>query len=299
MRVYTYRPEEVAHLMQTGPIGLRFAGATAVDSPAEADVIASPVPLLDLPDRAAMERLPHFAQYEDRHVFLDISDCKHTYAGTRALLIRCDLTQSLRRVDPRSLAWMWPTEDWAQIGDTLSLPLGGCPFDATFHGWLSTDTRSNAVKSCTAVLGSRFDSSGYMGFFGHQTAAEMSRRRSCYATSLRRSRLAICPESDPGVIPYRFFEALAAARPPLLFSTGYVLPWDDEIPWHDIAFLFESRDALRAGEIVAHILRTYSDAELQARGRLGREWWQQRIAGTEWDRLFTLAVEREFGLRHA
>jgi hypothetical protein len=299
MRVYTYSDAEIANAGIDAPtrFDLRLAGAVPTVNLAEADVFVSSVLLANLADRAAMARLPHFVAHEKRHVFLDMTDLKYEYGGTTALLLRCCLNQTMLEDDPRSLAWPWPVEDWGEQGQVLPPPADGFRYDATFHGWLSTNTRRNVVNSCCKALGARFYVAAYAEHFGQVDDREAARRRAAYATSLRDARLSLCPESDPGVLPYRFYEALAAGRPPVLFSTGYVLPWADEIPWADIAFMYPEAEAVRAGEIVRDILRRHNDDDLRERGRLGREWWIRRLDRRGWNEQFALTVQRDFTAR--
>ena len=299
MRVYTYSDAEVAGagIVATTSFAMRLDGAVPTTIPAEADVFVSPVLLANLGDRATMARLPHFIAHEARHVFLDMTDLKHDYSGTSALLLRCCLNQLMLEDDPHSLAWPWPVEDFGEQGQVLPAPAGGFRHDATFHGWRSSNPRRDAVNSCREVLGGRFDVAEHAEHFGQVDDREAERRYTAYVESLRGARLSLCPESDPGVLPYRFYEALTAGRPPVLFSTGYVLPWADEVPWADIAFMYPEADACHAGEIIKDILRRHNDDDLRARGLLGREWWCRRLDRGQWDVLFALAVRRDFTQR--
>jgi glycosyltransferase involved in cell wall biosynthesis len=298
MKVYTYSDAEVAGAGIAVPTSfdLRLAGTVPTTNPADADVFVSSVLLANLLDRAAMARLPHFAAHEARHVFLDMTDLKYEY-GSTALLIRCCLNQLMLEDDLRSLAWPWPVEDFGEQGQVLPVPAGGFHYDATFHGWRSSNPRRDAVNSCRTVLGDRFDVAEHAEHFGQVDDCEAAVRRAAYVASLRDARLSLCPESDQGVLPYRFYEALSAGRPPVLFSTGYVLPWADEIPWVDIAFIYPEADASRAGEIIEDVLHQHNDDDLRARGQLGREWWRRRLDRSQWDMLFTLAVQRDFTRR--
>lgn len=286
MKVYTYKPEEVRHIHPTDYSPIRLAGAVEV-TPDEAEIFISPVSLHNFNSREVLKRLHYFKEYEHRHVFFCCAE-HDVFFNTEAILIRCDARTWMYSADPNTISWPWPVEDWGDDGSVLGHE--DIRYDASFHGWLSNDTRKQALTSCQKTLGKRFDGTGYRDFYGYvhrDRPEEAQRRKDAYRASLRSSLLTITPESRSGVLPYRFFEGLVMGRPPVLFSTNYVLPFADRIPWDEFVFLHEAKDAKHAGEIVAKIVKELGAADILRRGRAARFHWEKYLDSRVWSDRFS------------
>ena len=92
---------------------------------------------------------------------------------------------------------------------------------------------------------------------------------------MKNSRTLLCPQSTQGVFPYRFYEAISAARIPILFCTGYNLPFQNEIDWDKFTVRFDAEQASNAGPLIKKFLENISDEELIERGKYGRQCWLQ------------------------
>lgn len=293
LKVYYYRDDEVDHITSNRS-GLRLESTETipvqiVQAVDEADLIVSPVALQELPDQRHFYQLPHYAGREARHVFYDCSDYEYTYGGTTSILVRCNLRGWMRNTDPHSISWPWPVEDWGH----LPVPDGGLRYDVSFHGWVSSHTRKHAAESCRTAFREKADIVGYKDFYGYvhrDNPGEAERRRQAYIASAAASRLLLCPESIPGVFPYRFYEALMFGRPPILLSSDYVLPITYAVDWPDIAFCHGSNQARHAPDIVRDILARYSEAEILAMGARGRAAWERWLYRDRWNTLFTDAI---------
>lgn len=227
---------------------------------------------------------------ESKHVFFDVSDYEQVY-NKPCLFIRCNTRQWYLKTDPNTISWPWPVEDFAECVD---VPSGGFKFDVSFQGWLSSDARIRSVDAVKSLGRLKFDFAGYSDFCGYiYDTPEGIRRRAEFRRSMRESRIALCPESIPGVFPYRFFEAMSAARVPLLVGSGYVLPMAELIPYDD--FTIQCADPSFAGNAAQKFIECNSDAELVRKGLLAREYWLRFLNRDDWPRTMAEAVRRKVG----
>lgn len=295
MRAYTYKPEQVG--LAAWPSGeLRLAGFEPVDDPLAADVFVCPGPL-SLANNIGLGLFPFMAGNEDRHVFLDVSDDFTEAIGTRCILIRCNMRVGMLGGDPNSIAWAWPVEDFEEC---IELPAGGFKYDVTFQGWLSTETRISAAASCRDSGTITSDIATYSDFTGYiYHEPEGIRRRAEFRRSMRESRVALCPESIPGVLPYRFFEAMSAARVPVLVGSDYVLPFADQIPYNEFCLFIDRPDAAGSDSAIREFLDVRSDVEIIQAGRKARRFWSRFLNREDWPQTMADAVGnkmREAGL---
>lgn len=289
MRVFTYSPQDLG--LDRWPEGeLRLEGSIPVTDPSEADVFICPAPL-SLAHTYGLDRLPFMKDREDRHVFLDVSDHFTDAIGKRCLFIRCNMRSWMKEKDPNSIAFAWPVEDYAEC---VEVPEGGFKYDVSFHGWLSTDTRIQSSNACLGNRSLNCDIRQYSDFTGYiYFEPEGIRRRAEFRRSMRESRVCLCPESIPGVLPYRFFEAMSAGRVPVLVSSDYVLPFADEIPYDDFMLEIDRDNSTNVGLFIRQFLDRTPDDELVRMGRLARMHWLESLNSADWPRMMTYAVERK------
>lgn len=292
MQQYIYKPSECG--LADWPSGtLRLQGIDVTENPAEADLFTVPGALTHLfKNTAALERLPHFKGNEEKHVFFDCSDHEPLY-GKPSLFIRCNTRDWYLAKDPNTISWPWPVEDYSEC---IGVPEGGFKYDVSFQGWEWSDARKASLKSCRENDALKCDFSAYTDFFGYlkPTDPEFHRRRAEFRRSMKESRVALCPESIPGVFPYRFFEAMSAGRVPLLVGSGYVLPFADEIPYDDFIFTLPSDKASQAGDLIRNlVLATRIDAQLVQMGRMARQYWEEFLDSRRWPELMAYAVKRK------
>lgn len=287
MKQYIYPPAVVG--LTDWPSGtLRLDGIDVTTEPAQADLFVIPGALTQLfPNREALERLPYFRDHESRHVAFDCSDNEPLYK-TSAILIRCNTRKWYLEKDPRTISWPWPVEDYSEC---IDVPAGGFRFDVSFQAWLSSDCRKLSAQSCRDTAGLVLDFATYSDFTGYIFhEPEGVRRRAEFRRSMRESRIALCPESIPGVFPYRFFEAMSAGRVPLLIGNNFVFPWADDIPYS--SFSLHIMSANRAGPAALEFIRGHSDSDLIDMGRLGRKYWERFLDSRKWPQLHAEAVRK-------
>lgn len=294
MKQYIYRADECG--FSEWPSGtLRLDGIELTQSPHEADVFVCPGNLSLFQEHGVINqqriyRLPYLRGNEQRHCFLDVSDNFEQPIGMPCLFIKCDTRSWMLPHDPNSIQMAWPVEDFSEC---IPIPPGGFIYDISFHGWLSTTTRELSSQSCIDTR-LRCDMARYTDFTGYiYYEPEGIRRRAAYRHSLNYSRLALCPESIPGVMPYRFYEAMSAGRVPVLVSSDFVLPFDDEIPYHEFIVQIPRHLAAETGGIIANYLGGVSDGQLIEMGKQARKYWEKYLDSRKWPQIMAYAVQKQ------
>lgn len=257
------------------------------EDPYNCDLFVVPCNLKHFPTRESLyKELPYFRGREDQHVIMGLDENTTSY-DLPCIFLRPNLTVEMLARDENSICIPWPVEDLKRI----STPNAG-PHDVSFHGWMSCDVRRRAVKS---VQHSQLKSDiiPYPDFFGHQDIKEREKRRMLYLGSLHQSRVALCPESIPGNIPYRFYEAMSAGRVPVLVSSGYVLPLIGLIDWSCIHEV-NSRDASYCAGLIEAYLAVFRGTNLVNEGHRCRRAWEQCLDPRVWPKSFALAVEHKY-----
>ncbi len=297
MKQYIYKPAD-AGLTHWPPGELRLDGIEITNDPNSADVFVCPgnirifegTPGSGKLDIHKLNRLPYFRGNESRHAFFDCSDNFKAAINLPIMFIRCDVRTWMLPHDPNTLPTPWPVEDFSEC---IYLPPGGFMADLSFHAWLSSDVRRQASAACIENPEIRCDTACYSNFFGHITdKAELDRRRLAFRASMQRSRMALCPESIPGVLPYRFFEAMSAGRVPLLVGSDYVLPFADEIDYSAFTIFCERDDAVNADKLVVKFCGQHNDKEIIEMGQLARAAWVKWLDTSRWAELHAYAVQK-------
>lgn len=280
---------------------LRLDGIDVTADPAEADLFVVPgnLRIFELPgqygvlDHTKLYRLPYLRGNEARTVVFDVSDNFTRPINLPLLFIRCDVRVWMLPYDRNTIQMAWPVADFYEY---LAPPLGGFKYDISFHGWISSDARREAFESCEAAVGLKRDFVGYPHFTGYLDTpgrpeydpVEFARRSREFKRSMQESRIALCPESIPGVLPYRFFEAMSAGRVPLLVGRDYVLPFEDVIPYDD--FTIRCYNPKEAGAMAQ---RLPSDEDLIERGQLARQYWTRYLNRDKWPSMMAWAVRKK------
>jgi hypothetical protein len=300
MLQYIYKPVDAG--LADWPSGtLRLEGIEVTEDPNAADVFVCPgtIRLFEASsgvlDRTKLDRLPHFKGKESRNVFFDVSDNFTKPIDLPILFIRCDVRTWMIAKDPNTIQMGWPVEDYAEC---VAVPEGGFKFDVGFQGWLSSPARTNAVHSIQSRGGISFDYAGYTDFFGYRKPEdpEYTRRRAAFRRSMKESRVSLCPESIPGVLPYRFLEAMSAGRCPVLVGWDYVLPFADEIPYDDFILRCSTADASNVANLIRRFIDKNGDAKLVEMGLKAREYWVKWLNPADWPRTMAYAVAKKIGV---
>lgn len=311
MRQFVYKPDDAG--LAEWPAGtLRLDGIEVTEDPNVADVFVCPGNIrifekeTGVLDMDKLNRLPYFKGNESLHVFFDVSDNFTKPINLPILFIKCDARTWMLKDDPNTIQMAWPVEDYSEC---IPVPEGGFKYDLTFHGWLSgwvdrnglqVSPRKDSTEACKKVSRLTCDIAGYDDFCGYiYYQAEGIRRRSEFRRSMHESRIALCPESIPGVFPYRYFEAMSAGRVPLLVGSDFVYPFTDEIDYGAFTLTCSRDDADKAGEVAAEFLMLHSDEEIVEIGKLARQAWSRWLDSRNWPTLHAAAVLKKLGALQA
>jgi hypothetical protein len=292
VKAYVYSAVEAG--LTAWPSGeLRLEGFETTTNPDDADVFVCPGSLSLFQNQGVIQteqlyRLPYLRGKESRNVFFDVSDNFTKPINLPIQFIRCDVRTWMLPTDPNTISVAWPVENYAEC---VELPEAGFTFDVSFQGWLSTDTRIGSSRSCREHPSLHCDIAEYTDFTGYiYYEPEGIRRRAEFRRSMRESRVCLCPESIPGVLPYRFFEAMSAGRVPVLVSSDYVLPFADKIPYDNFIIRVERNEAATTGSVVASFLERTNDEELVRMGQLARHSFLEWLNRDDWPRTMAFAV---------
>ncbi len=286
VKQYIYKPEQ-AGLVEWPSGTLRLDGIEETSSPEAADVFVVPGNLSLFKNPRELDRLPYMRSKEDRHVLFDCSDNEPLF-DKRCIFIRCNTRDWYLKRDPNTISWSWPVENFEEV---VEIPSNGFRFDVSHQAWMSSQTRIDASKSCRENADLKCDIAEYNDFTGYiYDKPEGIRRRAEFRRSMRESRVALCPESIPGVFPYRFFEAMSAGRVPCLVGSGYVLPWSDRIPYSEFCIFVSSQEASSAGVVLREFIRNTPDEKIIEMGRAARRYWERWLDRDKWTSLMAEAV---------
>lgn len=304
MKQYVYSPEEAQ--FNCWPSGtLRFPDIEVTTNPQEADVFTVPGCLSMFLDngrlrRDWLQRLPYYAGREERHAFMDCSDNFTESLHLPIMFLRCDARTWMLEHDRGTLQCAWPVEDYEEC---VELPTSGFSWDVSGRMWISTDTRDISTQACLDHPGLRPDVVRYNDFTGYlhdretgKWTEEGERRRKFFRQSMKGSRVCLCPESIPGVLPYRFFEAMSAGRVPVLVSSDYVLPFDWLIPYDSFIVRVERHQASETANIIRAFLDRTADDELVRMGLAAREFWLRFLDSRKWPETMSYLVKRHLGV---
>lgn len=292
---YIYKAAECG--LSDWPSGtLRLDGIEVTTDPECADVFVVPGSLALFRNPADLYKLPYFKGHESLHVLMDVSDYEVKYHQP-SLFLRCNLRPVDLEADPGSIQFAWPVEDYESC---VSVPENGFLWDLSFQGWVTShDSRRRSVDSCLAS-GLKCDIKTYTDFTGYlYHTPEGVRRRAEFRRSMRESRICLCPESIDGVFPYRYFEAMSAARVPLLVGSDFVYPFADEVDYKAFTLFCSRADADNAGQVAAEFLRTHSDEQIIEMGKLARQAWCRWMDSRNWPSLHSYAVQKKLGVLQA
>jgi hypothetical protein len=276
-----------------------FNNTVDVTTPKEADFVYLPIPYRDsTPPLLSPLNLQKIIQWlgvdERRVVLFDVADDEMTTTlNPNVMFIRCNVKPFMRREMPRTITWPWPTEV-ESFQECWPIPEGGFKYDVGYHAWTRS---SNVRKACQVSLetnpsGLSTDMACYDNFTGYIYYEEEGiRRRKEFRRSMRESRLSMCPLSIWNVFPYRFTEALAAKRVPVLICDGVEFPWADRIPYDQFMVRLTNDESLNVGPILKNWLSKHSDEEIIKMGELGYSYWNKWLNRDKWADLMPVAIE--------
>ncbi len=278
----------------SGPI--RLTNTEEVPTAKEADAVIVPVPLREhtpptLNWNIAKSIVDYLGVDQRRTVWFDCSDDEWTDHGLlpNAMYIRCNLKPFMKREMPNSIAWFWPVENYKEC---IEVPQGGFKYDISGHMWISGNVRQNSCESMLSTQGLNCDIRMFKNFTGYVYALpEGIEKRKNFRISMRESRLCLCPISIPSVFPYRYYEAMSAARVPILIGDDFSFPFAEHINYDEFTIKVPVDRCHTVGPFIKDWLAHHSDEEIIAMGQKGRKAWETWLDRDFQSGLWTVAVE--------
>jgi tetratricopeptide (TPR) repeat protein len=259
-----------------------------VDQPDEADFFLFPyhismaIEVVGVQNVARLlRRLPHFARYEARHVFVVAHDDSRPFSFN-SVIIRTGVNTLCQ--DPHTLPLPYTAEDFSHLAGANFTHL---PYDTSFVGFTGiTPLRQVVVDSVAATPGLASFLKLRPIFYAHVKEfgggqAQQTQYRAEFLDSLAQARTVLCPRGE-GEGSVRLYEAMSAGRVPVLLADAYALPFAGHIDYDAFICRIPQTQAAQTGPILAEWLAGQSPDALQAKGRLARQAWETYLDPARW-----------------
>jgi hypothetical protein len=228
-----------------------------------------------------LRSLPYLKGNECRHVFFSICENPERTVGIPAIIFRTDFNKYLLSLgDSTTIAWAWGSADYYR-------PVEQFRYDVCFQG---QDGSAGLTRpACKSVQESSLLSKIVINekFYGNYEVYEPEkaiRLKEEYLDSLFESRLSLCPCSFSNkVVRYRFYEAMAAGRVPVLIGDNCILALEDRIDYSKCSIRIAETDVNETGAILKDWLSKHSDEEIIEMGNYGHGMWLDWLNDDDWD----------------
>ena len=291
MKVYVCTEDDVGFAFEDG---LRFDVFTP-SSPQEADCIIVPPSLNEIRDvhNQKLTALRYASEYPDKHVFYDVSDVNDTIPEFRnAFFLRPFVHQKMLADHPRTRVIPWPARSMEELSP---LPVDGFRWDVSFVGWNSGPLRSQSAASCKEVFGDRAEICLNGTFFPYHDLPTQERLKQRFRDSIHYAPIVLAAPSVSGTThpwlccaPYRFYEALSAARVPVFIGDVPFLPFDDRIDWPR-HYIFVPKERLaNTGHIIKEWMQEHDPVAV---GQENLRVWKEWLHLDDWPRTRRIMVE--------
>lgn len=291
MKVYSYTEADMGFSFEGG---LRFDEFTP-SSPEMADCILVPPSLNEIRyvRNRPLDSLRYATEYADKHVFYDVSDVNDTIPEFRnAMFLRPFVHQNMLRDHPRTRVIPWPARSLEELS---SVPDGGFRWDVSFVGWDSGPLRRQSAISCQETFGERAEICLNATFFPYHDAATQERLKQRFRDAMHYSKVILAAPSVSGTThpwlccaPYRFYEAMSAARVPVFVGDPPFLPFADRIDWPKHYIFVPQEHTRETGTIVRNWLQENDAVEV---GQLNLQAWKEWLNPADWPRTHRILVE--------
>lgn len=284
MKAYFYRPEDCPGVEWVSG-GLSFPTVEKTNNPSEADCFVLPNDLCHYTNEQ-LRALPYLNGNERRHVFLAITENPERTIGIPAIIFRCDATRHLLKSDPTMIAWGWPSEDWYD-------PNAKFERDIFFQG--QAGATGLTIRACESIKKSELSAhihilDTFYGVYEVNQPEYAKQLKQQYVQLLRTSRLSLCASTKPEhVIRYRFYEALAAGRIPVLVGDYSLRALEGRVNYSKCSLWIPEKNVDNIGNFLKEWLLSHPDEELLEMGRYGysmwKEWMNPQDWGKNWERI--------------
>lgn len=290
MKVYRYSEEESGQPFPAGCINLHDFETTT--DPAQADCFLLRHGM-DSFSNEQLKALPYLKGNERRHVFFSLREDPDRVVGIPAIIFRADFNKRLLDAgDTTTMTTPWGSPDY---GELKPIP-EGFTYDVVFQGWDSG--KGLTVRACESVLRTRLKARINItpAFYGVIERDDPETARvlvSEFVEGLHQSRLSLGPQSLRGVIRYRFYEAMAMGRVPVLIGDDCIPAFGHKIDYSRCSVRIAEADVDRTGEILCDWLDNHKDDEVIAMGEYGYAMWKRWLEDDRWETTWAeLVAER-------
>jgi glycosyltransferase involved in cell wall biosynthesis len=255
-------------------------------NPSEATVFVLPNDLQHYTNEQ-LRALPYLAGNERRHVFLAITENPERTVGIPAIIFRCDFNRFLLEAgDTTTRVWGWPSDDLYDANAKFER-------DIFFQG--QAGATGLTIRACQSIEKSELSAHinilhTFYGIYEVNQPDYAKQLRQQFIQLMRTSRLCLCASTKPEhVIRYRFYEALATGRIPVLVGDYSLRALEDRIDYSKCSLWIPEKDVDNIGNILKEWLNNHPDEELLEMGKYGyaawKEWLNPQDWGKNWERL--------------
>lgn len=258
-----------------------------VSSPEDADYIVFPYVLeafirvlRAMWVHSFIRALPHFRNYERKHVFFHCHDLGHPLF-TEALILT-NAPDRFNTDDP-----FLATLPYAPGGHVLrhspDFDFDAIDMDTNFVGTLSGHVRYDLARSIPKTQGLRFVlqhpstldwSSKSTSYLHMDDPAQRQALEAVFIQAMRRSWTTLCPRGN-GSSSIRFYEAMCMGRIPVHISDAYRLPFEEAIDYSEFCLFIPEAEVHMAGSLLRMWLGKRDTAQLMAMCRKARQVWER------------------------
>lgn len=148
-----------------------------------------------------------------------------------------------------------------------------------FPQWTVRERAIVALKKHPGVIDDFILRENFYAGVADGTDEQRERVRQVYVSNLIANDYILCARGG-GNFSYRFYETLAAARPPLFIDTNCCLPYDFEIDYSNYGVFVDASDVAASGDRLSEWHSALSDREFVDLQRNCRELWERRMTPT-------------------
>lgn len=230
---------------------------------------------------ALIRALPCYPGRELRHIVCDGGDLTHSI-NIPARLFKISLTPK----NAGSAVGTWYDLPFYCANEKASFNRQEIRYDCAFVGNITNPLRKAAILSlqhqCEGLrLKIDLDDSLYLqdGYYfqRERTPEQLAARQRLYLDATRQSLAVLCP---PGIGPHsiRMYETMHLGRVPVLFDTGAVYPFADDMDYSAFCLFIPGDRVMDTGSILRKELAARHPEELCEMGVLACKTWNSRFA---------------------
>lgn len=291
LRIFCYRSGAdylltAANQYHTSPVPLAreleqgHPALVPVDTPDQADFILFPDYLDAMLDnlgingtRHFIRSLPHFSDYEARHIFYSNHDNSVPFDSSATFF---QVSVNRFNHDPHVVSMPYPPA-WIN-NEQPDYRIESFRYLTSFTGNIASSLiRGELVLSALREPRLSVYTDPIPRFHCHLDQEQQQARRNNYLQTIRDSLTVLCPRGE-GLNSIRFFEAMAMGRIPVLVSDSTLLPFEDQVNYSECCLKIAEADIPRSGKLLADWIATQGAQRLLTMCKQARITWEQHFS---------------------